>query len=353
MRNLRIDFVGRRRIWFTASAIVFVVASVAMLLRGFNLSIEFTGGSSFTVSGIAQEVTAAELEAAAQEAGATRPTAQLTRTGDEVAGAIVRTDQIPPGSEDEQAVVAALQEATGAETVEPAFVGPTFGERISRKMLQALAVFLVVVTIYISIRLEFKMAMMALVALVHDLVATAGVYALFQFPVSPATVIALLTILGYSLYDTIIVFDRLQEETVNLGAPGRRTYSQTVNTSQNEVLWRSLNTGVSSVLPVAALLFIGSQALGAATLEEIALALFVGMLLGAYSSLFIAGPGLAMWREREPEMVQLRERAAMRKGKDEDGESGGAAESRHRDRRRLEPTDYVRGRGRTPRSRRR
>lgn len=351
-RHLNFDFIGRRRLWFAISAGVVLVAVLTLVFQGLNLSIDFRGGSSFTVTGVGNdEVTADDLEDAADAAGGEDARAQLIQEGDDIVGAIVQTRPIDPASESERAVSEALRETAQGDDVEVSFVGPTWGERISAKMLQALVVFLVVVVIYISIRLEFKMSIAAIVALVHDLLLTAGVYSLFQFNVSPATVIALLTILGYSLYDTVIVFDRVDETTERLGGPRRRTYGQAVNSAMNDVLWRSINTTITSGLPVAALLFIGAQALGAATLQDLALALFIGMLTGAYSSLFIAGPVLVVAKEREPRMAALAERAE-RRGLDDAPEEGPSEEAGPTAEERLEPRGHVRGPGRTPRRKR-
>jgi preprotein translocase subunit SecF len=226
----------------------------------------------------------------------------------------------------------------------------------------------VVVTIYISFRLEFKMAVAALIALAHDLVITVGLYSLVGFTVSPATVIAILTILGYSLYDTVVVFDRVKENSFSLGEPGRRTYAQLVNTSMNEVVWRSVNTSITSLLPVGALLFIGAQLLGADTLQDLALALFIGMAVGIFSSLFVAGPFFAWWRMRDPDQQRAAAKVAARTGggdavddeiveeelaaeeepvADED-RSAGAPESRA-----PITTEYVRGEGKRKKRRKR
>jgi preprotein translocase subunit SecF len=312
-RDLHIDFVNRWRTWFAISGTVVLIAIGALILRGgLNLSIEFVGGSSYTLTGVSQDVTEEQLEDAATDAGAEQVRVQVIEDGQQITGAIVATEALEPGGATETAVEDAIRAVAQPDDVEFTFVGPTWGQRISQAMLQALAVFLLVVVLYITVRLEFKMAMVALVALVHDLLFAAGVYALFQFPVSPPTVIAFLTILGYSLYDTVIVFDRVKENTDRLGGPGRRSYGQAVNTSMNDVLWRSVNTTISSALPVAGLLFIGSQLLGATTLFDLALALFIGMITGAYSSLFLAGPMLALWREREPRLAELKRRAELR-----------------------------------------
>jgi preprotein translocase subunit SecF len=164
------------------------------------------------------------------------------------------------------------------------------------------------VTIYVSLRMEFKMAVAALVALLHDLIITAGIFALSRFEVTPATVIALLTILGYSLYDTVVVFDKLRENTGSLTAMSRTTYSQATNLAVNQTMMRSLNTSLASLLPILGLLLVGNYLLGAETLKDLALALFVGVAAGAYSSIFIAPPLVAMWKEKEPRYAQLRAR---------------------------------------------
>ncbi|MEX0869204.1 MAG: protein translocase subunit SecF, partial [Nitriliruptoraceae bacterium] len=285
MRTPQYDFVGSARKWAVLSAVLLLAGIVSIGLRGLDLSIEFTGGTAYTLVDVRDDLTSQQLRAAAIDAGARDVIAQLQLDGEDVVGAIVRMEALEPGGDTADAVRAALVDTADAGDVLEDFVGPTWGARITSQALQALAVFLVVIVLYISLRLEFKMAIAAVVALLHDLAITIGVYAMVGFSVSPATVIALLTILGYSLYDTVVVFDRVRENAVSLGDPGRRTYAELVNSSTNEVLMRSINTSVTSVLPVAALLFIGARAFGASTLEDLALALFVGMIVGVYSSL--------------------------------------------------------------------
>jgi preprotein translocase subunit SecF len=226
--------------------------------------------------------------------------------------------------------------------VQVSFVGPSWGQRISRKALEALVVFLVVVVAYISLRLEFKMAMAAVLALVHDVIITIGLYSLVGFSVSPSTVIAMLTILGYSLYDSVVVFDRVEENVATIGGPGRRTYAEAVNTSLNEVLWRSLNTSFTSLMPVGALLLVGAQLLGAETLQDLALALFIGMAIGAYSSIFVATPFLAWWKEQEPEYAEMSAKLAERI---ERGEEPATQGTDVRAARAPITTEYVRGQG--------
>jgi preprotein translocase subunit SecF len=314
MRTPNVDFTGKAPRWAMISAALLVLSFAGFLVRGLDLSIEFVGGTSFTLSEVAPDTSSGDLRDAAEAAGATDVIAQMQTDGDVATGAVVRTEAIEPGSSEERTVREALLEAgqTDADQLSTDFVGPAWGERITRQAVEALLVFLVVVTIYISLRLEFKMAIAALVALAHDLVITVGLYALIGFTVSPATVIAILTILGYSLYDTVVVFDRVKENSISLGDPGRRYYAELVNGSLNEVVWRSINTSVTSLLPVGALLFVGAQLLGATTLQDLALALFIGMGVGIFSSLFVAGPFFSWWRMRDPDQQRLKAKADAR-----------------------------------------
>jgi preprotein translocase subunit SecF len=189
-------------------------------------------------------------------------------------------------------------------------VGPTWGKQVSSKALKALVAFFILIALYLSFRFEFKMAAAAIIAVVHDIIVTVGVYAITGFEVTPATVIAFLTILGFSLYDTVVVFDKVKDNVPTLGTIKGDTYSLMVNRSMNQVLMRSLNTSFVALLPVASLLVVGSGIFGALALREFALALFVGLLTGAYSSIFVATPILAWWKEQEPRYRSMRERSA-------------------------------------------
>jgi preprotein translocase subunit SecF len=211
-------------------------------------------------------------------------------------------------------VEAALSKAFNVPTSKISLntVGATWGNQITKKAIESLVVFLIVVVIYLSIRFQPKMAAAAIIALVHDLLITAGIYSLVGFEVSPATVVALLTILGYSLYDTVVVFDKVRENTQGIGAGSKLTYSQAANLAVNQTLVRSINTSIIALLPVAGLLFIGVGLLGAGTLKDLALALFIGLATGAYSSIFVATPLLTEMKEREPAMVALRKKVAQR-----------------------------------------
>jgi len=228
-----------------------------------------------------------------------------------------------------QAVSDELAKQTGSNVKDVTVdtVGPSWGKQVSGKARTALIVFLIAISIYITLRFEFRMAMATLAALIHDLLIVVGIYAIFQFPVTPATVIALLTILGFSIYDGIVVFDRVDENTKLLGRKSKMTYSEMANMSLNQVLMRSLNTSITALLPIATVLVLGSFVLGATTLEEFGLALFLGLLSGAYSSIFIATPLLAILKEREPRYRELRERLGARTPSDDELVTTGAVSS--------------------------
>jgi preprotein translocase subunit SecF len=224
---------------------------------------------------------------------------------------ILTNDANNPKAGQQYKVTSALQARFGTS---PSVnqVGATWGKEITKKAIEALIVFLIVVVIYLSFRFQPKMALAAILALLHDLLITAGIYSLVGFEVSPATVVALLTILGYSLYDTVVVFDKVRENTMGIGAGSRMTYSQAANLAVDQTVVRSMNTSIIALLPVAGLLFIGVGLLGAGTLKDLSLALFIGLATGAYSSIFIATPLLCDLKEREPAMVALRKKVAMR-----------------------------------------
>jgi preprotein translocase subunit SecF len=298
------DFVGRRRLWFTISGVLLLISVVSLFVPGLNFGIDFKGGAVFRVQP-SQTVTEAQVR------DAVGPLAKVVQVTEEAPQqVIVQTEEL---SQEQIAKVRAdLAEVADVQSnaVSTDSIGSKWGSTVSRKAVTALLVFLVVVTVYVSLRMEFKMAVAALVALVHDLVITAGIYALAGFEVTPATVIGLLTILGYSLYDTVVVFDKVRENTGSLTSMSRTTYSEAANLAVNQTIMRSLNTSLASLLPIAALLFVGAFLLGAETLKDLALALFVGVAAGTYSSIFIATPLVAAWKEREPRYAQLRARVA-------------------------------------------
>ncbi len=236
----------------------------------------------------------------------------------------VQTEEFKPAQQ--AAITAALAKYAGIQdsAVSLVNVGPTWGDQVSRKALTALIFFFVLIAAYLTFRFQWKMALSAIVAVLHDIIITIGVYAIFGFEVTPGTVVAFLTILGFSLYDTVVVFDKIDENTPSLGTERGDTYSMMVNRSMNQVLMRSLNTTFVALLPVASLLVVGSGILGAVTLRDFALALFVGLLVGAYSSIFVATPILAKLKEREPRNQALRERAASQLVRDAAASPAGA-----------------------------
>lgn len=352
MKTPTFDFVGRFKLWGIISGSLIAVSMFALVFQGLELSIDFVGGTSYRLEGVQVDVSSEQLREAAEAAGATDVVAQVQTEDDRAVGALVRTEAFEPGSEESNAIEQALRQVAQPQDVQIAFVGPTWGERITRQAIEALAVFLVVVVLYISVRLEFKMAVAAVIALVHDVLITVGLYALVGFNMSPATVIALLTILGYSLYDTVVVFDRVKDNSAFLGDPGWRTYAQVVNSSMNEVLYRSINTSITSLLPVGALLFLGAQVLGATTLQDLALALFIGMAVGVYSSLFVAGPFLSWWKMRDPEQQKLAQRASRIETPGEPAAATAAATTTTPRSRAPITTDYVRGQRKRTRSKR-
>lgn len=297
-----IDFVGLRKRWFTISAVVIILSILGFVLRGgFNLGIEFEGGLALQTPNPAG-ADVGTVRSAMDGIGVMGATIQ--DLGD---GEAIRVTAAGLNEGVEAAAVDALAEVAGVarDEVSISSVGPSFGALVLQRSLIALAVFLGAVVLYISWRLKFKMAIAAIVALLHDLVITGGVYALTGFEVTPATVVAILTILGYSLYDTVVVFDKIEELVVE---DEKSSYSTIVNNSMNSVLGRSLNTSITSLIPIGSILFVGAFILGASTLREFALALFVGVGVGTFSSIFIAAPLLAIWKEGEEEW---QERAAM------------------------------------------
>ena len=308
--EVSVEFVSRQRLWYTISGLILVISIAALAFRGLNTSVEFKGGSVFQFS--APTATSAQVSSVVSAAGGgTDAIVQKVGLGSSASWQ-VQTDKVPFSEQQkiQNAIASNFHISEGA--VSANFVGPSWGSQISQKALKALIAFLVVIVIYLSIAFEWRMATAALIALAHDIVITIGVYALTGFQVSPATVIGLLTILGYSLYDTVVVFDKVRENTAGLLGTARSTYSQAANLALNQTLVRSINTSVIALLPVAAILVVGVGLLGAGELKDLALVLFVGMLSGTYSSICIATPVLADLKEREPQYKALAKRVALR-----------------------------------------
>jgi preprotein translocase subunit SecF len=302
------DFVGRKRLWATISLVVIVAGLVSLAVRGLNFGIDFKGGTSWEVQ--TRTLTVPETDRLLASLGVTQPVVEVLGSGSsrtiDVQANLPKHGRNAKEVAVQDKLAAAAHVSSSAVSVSE--VGPTWGGQITRKALRALAIFFVAILIYISLRFEWKMAVAAVVAVIHDILVTVGIYSLTGFQVTPATVVAILTILGYSLYDTIVVFDRVQENTKGLAATGRLSYSDAVNLAMNQTLMRSVNTTAVAVLPVLSVLLIGAGLLGATTLENFGLALTVGLLSGAYSSIFIASPLLAVLKEREPRYRAVRER---------------------------------------------
>ncbi|MEY2476116.1 MAG: preprotein translocase subunit SecF [Actinomycetota bacterium] len=304
------DFIGKRRRWFMFSLFVIVAGVAGLFARGgLNLGIDFEGGTAWEVQ--APGVSVTEARDALEPLGVADAKIQILG-GDKLS---VQAETGGDAAKREQVTqkLAELGDTTTAN-VDVNEVGPSWGNEISKKAQRALIFFFIAISAYITLRFEWKMAVAAIAAVVHDILVTIGVYALSGFQVTPATVIAFLTILGYSLYDTVVVFDKVEENTRGLASAGRMTYADTVNLSMNQVLMRSLNTSLVAILPILSVLVVGSWILGATTLEDFGLALLIGLLTGAYSSIYIASPILAMLKEREPRYASIRQRLESRGG---------------------------------------
>lgn len=319
------DFVAKRKIWYGVSILITITAIVGLAVQGLNLGIEFKGGAVFTTPSTSVSVSQAQEHA--EEASGHDAIVQKLGNG-ALRIQVSELDQAQANKVNES-LAEDLQ--IPVEKINAEIVGPSWGEQIANKAWTGLAVFMLLVVVYLAIAFEWRMAIAALIALIHDLTITIGVYALVGFEVTPGTVIGLLTILGYSLYDTVVVFDGLKEGAKDITKQTRYTYSEVANRSLNGTLVRSINTTVVALLPVAGLLFIGGGVLGAGMLNDISLSLFVGLAAGAYSSIFIATPLVADLKEREPQMKALRKRvlakrAAAAKGESaEDSADGSAA----------------------------
>jgi len=316
------DFVGRRMLWYAVSALIVVAAATGLFFRELNPGIEFKGGVEFNASWSA---TAANVELARDA---------VLESGVDVGDPIVSTSgadallvQTQPLSQDEADEVATALETAGASDVSQERIGPTFGAQILNKALLGLGVFLGLVVLFIwAYFREWKMSVAAIVALLHDVVITVGIYAWSGFEVSPATVTGFLTILGFSLYDTVVVFDKVRENTRAYSTNLSRTYAEQANLAVNQTLVRSINTTVTALLPVLALLVVGTVVLGTGPLKDLALALFVGMAAGAYSSIFIATPLAVQLKLREPAVRAQAERVGARRGRTDGPPTGRAGE---------------------------
>lgn len=299
-----VDFYGRRRRGFTVSLILLVVSVVSLFARGLDLGLDFEGGVAWQVPATATMDVDIAREVLSENGldPANAKIQKLSNASEET----IRIQVADQPADVTEAVQNALSNTAGVESedVSVTSVSSSWGRAITEKAIRALVIFLVLVTIYISWRFEWRMAVAAIAAMAHDVVISVGVYSVLQFEVTPATVVAFLTILGYSLYDTIVVFDKVQDNVKHFSGT-RVPIADIVNVSTNQVLMRSINTSVSSLLPVLSLLILGSGVFGAVTLREFAIALLVGMLTGAYSSLIVATPLVALLKRRETKFASL------------------------------------------------
>lgn len=311
--RISINFVGRRKLWYSISVLIVALAVIGFVVRGFNMGIEFKGGVEFTAkvqtanSDSVDAMTQAVLGAGVPEAG----DPQVTTSGSDALR--IQTKAL---TQVQASKIDAQLKKAGANEVSQNLIGPTWGKQVASKALTGLLVFLVLVVLFIwAYFREWRMSVAAIVALAHDLIITAGVYAWSGFEITPATVTGLLTILGYSLYDTVVVFDKVRENTRNFLKSTTRTYAESANLAVNQTLVRSINTSIMALLPVAALLFVGTVVLGTGPLKDLALVLFVGMAAGTYSSIFIATPLAVQLKESEPAVKAQAARVMARREK--------------------------------------
>ena len=291
-----LNIVGRRKLWYSVAAVVVLLSVLIPSIRGFQFGIEFRGGSEFRVSGVASQSQQLATDAVTEVTGVS-PVGITTVGTDDLR---IQTDQL--SDEESELVRRALAASYDVpnESVSSSFIGASWGADITGKAVSGLIWFVLLAAVMMGVYFRtFKMALAAVTALLHDLIVTAGIYGALGFEVTPAAVIGFLTILGYSLYDTVVVFDKIRENTIEVEHSDTATFAERVNLAVNQTLVRSINTSVVAVLPVASILFIGSIFLGAGTLKDISLALFIGILVGTYSTIFIAAPVYSHLREGE------------------------------------------------------
>lgn len=301
------NIVGNAKRWYVLSALFTLLSIGALVVQGLHLGIEFKGGSAYTFTSTTATV---EQARTAVEGSGISSELIVQKVGDSKIR--VQTGSLTNAQSDAVEAVLVSTFDVKAESIDTQIIGPSWGKEITKKALYGLIVFLLVIMLFLAMAFEPKMAVAAIVAVVHDVFITVGIYALVGFDVTPATVIGFLTILGYSLYDTVVVFDKVRENTRSITATSKQTYTQATNLAVNQTLVRSINTSIIALIPVGSILFVGAGLLGAGTLKDLSLALFIGMLVGAYSSIFIAPPVLAQLREKEPAMIALAKRVNAR-----------------------------------------
>jgi preprotein translocase subunit SecF len=312
----RLDFIGTRKRWYFASLMLIVICVFSFVFRGFNYGVEFAGGTQYQVPVTGTSITTNEVDNAFSDAG-TSPADPPQEVGSgSTRQIVVRTETLDPNKQNALAANVEKELGLKAGAISKTTVSSSWGHDVTVKAVQGLVVFLIVVSIYISLRFQWRMAVGGILALLHDLIVTAGVYSLVGFEVTPSTIVGLLTILGFSLYDTVVVYDKVRENAMNILAGSRMTFSEAANLAVNQTLMRSINTSLIALLPVAGLLFVGVGILGVGTIEDLALILFVGLATGAYSSLFLATPIVVDLTERQPEYQALTKRVRAKRSAD-------------------------------------
>ena len=313
--RVSIDFVGKRRLWYSMSALIVIACALGLWLKPLDMGIEFVGGQEYKVSLTPEQTnqeTADKIRTAVADTGID-PAASPVVTTSGANTILVQTEQL--SSSQDTTVKDAIAEVTGVDPkadISQTGIGASWGKEVAKRSIQGLVVFLVLVVLLIwGYFRQWKMSVAAIVALIHDVLITVGIYAWSGFEVSPATVTGLLTILGFSLYDTVVVFDKVRENTKDLQTK-HKTYAEAANLAVNQTLVRSINTSIVALLPVGAILYVGAVQLGSGALKDLALALFVGMAAGAYSSIFIATPLLVQLKSREKDVLAAEKRAAAR-----------------------------------------
>ena len=309
----RFNFIGTRRRWYAASGVIIALCVVSFVLRGFNWGIEFKGGSQFQIQTKGLDISAKQAESAFRSANLEPADAGRVVGSGNTRQIVIKTKNVTPAEQETVKAKVATQLDIPTNVINVQSVSSSWGHEISVKAIEGLIVFLIVVSIYLSIRFQWRMAMGALIALVHDLLLAAGVYSLVGFEVTPSTVVGLLTILGFSLYDTVVVYDKVAENSKDITAGTRSTFSEAANLAVNQTLMRSINTSLIALLPVSGLLFVGAGMLGVGTIKDLALILFVGLASGAYSSLFLATPLVCDMVERQPAYKALTKRVVAKR----------------------------------------
>jgi preprotein translocase subunit SecF len=311
--DTRIDFIGLRRRWYLASAVILVICVLSFIVRGFQYGVEFKGGSTFQIQTSGTSVTATQVAAAFTKAGISDAQAPQVVGSGSSTQIIVNTKTLTPQQADN--VSASLIHTLGItqKSLSLNVFGSAWGHDTTVNALLGLVIFLIAVALFITWRYAWRMAAAGMLALLHDLVVAAGVYSLVGFEVTPSTIVGLLTILGFSLYDKVVVYDKVAENAKDILANSRSTFAEAANVAVNQTLMRSINTSLIALLPVAGLLFVGAGILGVGTIKDLALVLFVGLATGAYSSLFLATPIAVDLTERDPRYKALTKRVVAKR----------------------------------------